>query len=156
MTAHFEQSSFLYGGNATFIAELYTRYLNNPNSVDPSWSGFFADLDEDARAVLSELHGASWAPSDHGVIGQGRSNGTAPFAADYSTETPRTAAPPALFGAHLSGDQIRAAVLDSVRALMLIRIYRVRGHLEASLDPLGLEKREPHPELDPADRKSVV
>ena len=33
---------------------------------------------------------------------------------------------------------------------MLIRSYRVRGHLEAKLDPLGLEKREHHPELDPA------
>ena len=38
--------------------------------------------------------------------------------------------------------------LDSIRALMLIRAYRVRGHLQATLDPLGLQKREPHPELD--------
>jgi 2-oxoglutarate dehydrogenase E1 component len=150
MTAHLEQSSFLYGGNATFIAELYTQYLNNPNSVDPSWSGFFADLDEDARAVLSELHGASWAPNDHGVIGQGRGNGAAVLSGvGYAAET--AAAPAAgVFSAHLSADQVRAAVLDSVRALMLIRVYRVRGHLDASLDPLGLESREPHPELDPA------
>ena len=33
---------------------------------------------------------------------------------------------------------------------MLIRSYRVRGHLNANLDPLGIEGREPHPELDPA------
>ena len=32
---------------------------------------------------------------------------------------------------------------------MLIRAYRIRGHLLAKLDPLGLEKREPHPELEP-------
>ena len=44
----------------------------------------------------------------------------------------------------------RAAALDSVRALMLIRAYRVRGHLEADLDPLGLAPKEPHPELDPS------
>ena len=44
----------------------------------------------------------------------------------------------------------RAAALDSVRALMLIRTYRVRGHLEADLDPLGLASKEPHEELDPA------
>ena len=37
---------------------------------------------------------------------------------------------------------------DSIRALQLIRAYRVRGHLEADLDPLGLEKRGPYPELD--------
>ena len=37
---------------------------------------------------------------------------------------------------------------NSIRALNLIRAYRVRGHLEADLDPLGLEKRGPYPELD--------
>src|SRR5262249_46808171 len=47
-------------------------------------------------------------------------------------------------------DEIRRATLDTVRATQLIRAYRVRGHLEADLDPLRLQKREPHPELDPA------
>jgi 2-oxoglutarate dehydrogenase E1 component len=46
-------------------------------------------------------------------------------------------------------EDARAAALDSVRALMLIRAYRVRGHLEADLDPLKLQPKEPHPELDP-------
>src|SRR5207344_1676683 len=40
------------------------------------------------------------------------------------------------------------AVLDSIRALNLIRAYRVRGHLEADLDPLGLENRSFEAELD--------
>ncbi len=44
---------------------------------------------------------------------------------------------------------VRAATTDSIRALMLIRAYRVRGHLEAKLDPLGLTEVVPHPELDP-------
>ena len=52
-------------------------------------------------------------------------------------------------GVSLSDAQVRAAVLDSVRALMIIRAYRIRGHLVADLDPLGLRKEEPHPELDP-------
>ncbi len=43
----------------------------------------------------------------------------------------------------------RQAALDSVRALMLIRAYRVRGHLQADLDPLGLAPKEQNPELDP-------
>ncbi len=46
-------------------------------------------------------------------------------------------------------EQAREAVLDSIRALMLIRTYRVRGHLQANLDPLRLEPIKPHPELDP-------
>jgi 2-oxoglutarate dehydrogenase E1 component len=52
-------------------------------------------------------------------------------------------------GDHLTAEHVRAATLDSIRALMLIRAYRVRGHLEAKLDPLGLKPVEPHPELDP-------
>ena len=45
---------------------------------------------------------------------------------------------------------MRAATKDSLRALMMIRTYRVRGHLEARLDPLGLQVPARHPELDPA------
>jgi 2-oxoglutarate dehydrogenase E1 component len=48
-----------------------------------------------------------------------------------------------------SSASVRAATTDSIRALMLIRAYRVRGHLEANLDPLGLTEIAPHPELDP-------
>ena len=48
-----------------------------------------------------------------------------------------------------SDEQIRAATIASLRALMLIRSYRVRGHLEARLDPLGLQIPRPHAELDP-------
>src|SRR3546814_8715310 len=56
-----------------------------------------------------------------------------------------------LFRSQASVDDpaVRAATLDAIRALMLIRAYRVRGHLEADLDPLGLKAIEPHPELDP-------
>jgi len=52
-------------------------------------------------------------------------------------------------GVSLSDDQIQRAVLDSIRALMIIRAYRIRGHLAADLDPLGLKKEQAHPELDP-------
>jgi 2-oxoglutarate dehydrogenase E1 component len=45
--------------------------------------------------------------------------------------------------------QVQRAVLDSIRALMLIRAYRIRGHLVADLDPLGMRDQTPHPELDP-------
>jgi 2-oxoglutarate dehydrogenase E1 component len=51
--------------------------------------------------------------------------------------------------AGFSAADVRAAILDSVRALMLIRVFRVRGHLMARFDPLGLEGRRYHPELDP-------
>ncbi|HYU96115.1 MAG TPA: 2-oxoglutarate dehydrogenase E1 component [Sphingomicrobium sp.] len=46
-------------------------------------------------------------------------------------------------------DEIRRAAEDSIRAMMLIRTYRVRGHLAADLDPLGLSKREVPADLTP-------
>ena len=49
-----------------------------------------------------------------------------------------------------SPDEIRRAAEDSIRAMMLIRTYRVRGHLGADLDPLGLSKREVPADLTPA------
>mgnify|MGYP002714146060 CR=1 FL=1 len=152
MSATPDQSSFLFGSNATFIAELYARYLKDPQSVDSSWNSFFTELNDDAREVLDELRGASWAPNTTSIIGEEpavKANGAAaPAAAKANGHAAglNGAAAPAVA---LDQDQLRAATLDSLRALMLIRVYRVRGHLQATLDPLGLEKREQHPELDP-------
>ena len=147
-----DQSSFLFGSNATFIAELYARYLKDPQSVDSSWNSFFTELNDDAREVLDELRGASWAPNTTSVIGEepaAKANGAAAPAAAKANGHAALNGATAPAAAALDQDQLRAATLDSLRALMLIRVYRVRGHLQATLDPLGLEKREQHPELDP-------
>src|SRR5581483_6715612 len=106
-----------------------------PNEVDPSWRRFFAELADEPAAVERELEGPSWARRS-----EVRSNGEA-----KPGNGAAVAAPPA--AADL--DAIRRAAIDSIRALQLIRSYRVRGHLEADLDPLGLMRIEPHPELDP-------
>ena len=124
-------SSILSGPNAAFIAELYARYVEDPDAVDPSWRQFFAELQDDGRSVLQDLRGASWAPRRPSVIVNG-----AP------------AAPQAVANGGISAEAARAAAKDSIRARMLIRSYRVRGHLEANLDPLDLKPRERHPELD--------
>ena len=129
------------GSNAAFIADLYARWATRPDSVDPSFGELFAALNDEARSVLTDASGASWAPR-HFDVGdfestkpQGKTvkpNGKVNEVAVGSTEA-----------------DIRAATLDSIRALMMIRVYRVRGHLEAQLDPLGLTVPKPHPELDP-------
>jgi 2-oxoglutarate dehydrogenase E1 component len=122
----------LNGGNAAFIASLYAKWVEAPGSVDASFAGLFASLNDEARSVLTDASGASWAPRTDG------------FGA--------AEAEPALAERRGSTDAgIRAAVLDSIRALMMVRVYRVRGHLEAQLDPLGLQKPKAHPELDPAN-----
>ncbi len=129
------------GANAAFIAEMYARWVENPASVDESFAELFASLNDDARAVLTDSMGASWAPREPVV---------APEAVPAATLPPaeRRRAPPAPLPP--SGDAVRAATKDSLRALMMIRTYRVRGHLEAQLDPLGLQVQLPHAELDPA------
>jgi 2-oxoglutarate dehydrogenase E1 component len=120
------------GANAAFIADLYARWTANPASVDPSFDELFRTLNDESRAVLEDASGASWAPRHFSVA---------------DAEPARAAAAKAEAG--LDAAAIRAAVIDSIRALMLIRTYRVRGHLEARLDPLGLQVPKPHPELDP-------
>jgi len=124
--ADIDYSTFLSGTNAEFIAELYTRFLEDPDAVDESWRGFFAEIGDDAAALKAERAGASWAPTPraNGDVAQGEA------AAPIDAET------------------FRHAAIDTIRALQLIRAYRVRGHLEADLDPLGLERREHQPELD--------
>src|SRR5262249_61265073 len=123
MTDYFPRTSFLKGPTASYLAELYTEYQENPSSLDPEWREFFASLDDDAHSVFAEARGPSWAPTN------GR------------------AVPLALPLGAISEQQAIAAARDSLGLRMLIRAYRTRGHLAAKLDPLELvARREPqHP-----------
>jgi 2-oxoglutarate dehydrogenase E1 component len=117
-----DRTNFLSGGNADFIAALYARFLADPDAVDEGWRRFFATLGDDAAALQAERAGPPWAQPL-----PPRGNGEA---------------------AALDAETLRQAAANSIRALNLVRAYRVRGHLEAELDPLGLEKRAHLPELD--------
>ena len=108
---------------------------------------FFGQLDDSAKEFLREQDGASWSPRKTSVLGCGNggmsmSDATAGVAAPAYSPAPQmpTAAPA----------QIRQATTDSIRAFMLIRNYRVRGHLHANLDPLGLVEPPSHADLEPA------
>ncbi|PKU25346.1 2-oxoglutarate dehydrogenase E1 component [Telmatospirillum siberiense] len=140
-----QQLSFLTGANATYVSELYARFIENPSSVDSEWAQFFAELNDDARAILAEVKGAPWGRNGNRVIG---AEAEEPAKKAEGRAGSGKALPAAAQAAAPSVAEIRKVALDSIRALMLIRVYRVRGHLEANLDPLGLQKREPHPELD--------
>ncbi|HXC89502.1 MAG TPA: 2-oxoglutarate dehydrogenase E1 component [Stellaceae bacterium] len=122
--ADIDGASFLSGANAGFIADLYARFLDDPGSVDESWRQFFAEIGEAGAVALAELRTPVWEKPP----AQPNGNGAAVAAADPAA--------------------LRQATSDAIRALQLIRAYRVRGHLEADLDPLGLDKRGPYPELD--------
>ena len=138
LTTAFEETSFLYGGNAQFIEQLYGKFLANPSSVDPHWRQYFSDLGEaDASVKGPSWQRADWPPAQSGDL-------VSAFDGVYPPEAkPKAAGGP-------SAEEVRKATMDSVRALMMIRAYRMRGHLSADLDPLRLKEPEPHPELDPA------
>ena len=129
--------SFLTGTNATFVAELYQRWKQTPNSVSSDWSDWFTSLDELSSEHFEEIS-PSWGKPKSRVIG----------ANDPDASIKAVAKGIAGNRDLLAGD-VRSATLDSLRAIMLIRAYRIRGHLLAKLDPLNLQDEEIHPELDP-------
>ncbi len=142
-------SSFLQGHNAEYIEQLHANYVKDPASVDASWVGFFSDLGDDNTAITKEAEGASWGRDDWPPIPN--DDLTAALDGQWAADPEKAIkTKAATAGVSLTDDQIQRAVLDSIRALMIIRAYRIRGHLAADLDPLGLKKAEPHPELDPA------
>ncbi len=157
VTAAFEQSSFLYGGNAKFVEELYNTFKQNPAAVDIHWRQFFSELENGATA-----HGPSWAkpnwplaPDDELTAAldgdwAAYDKAHAPPPPKGAKPAPAAAAPAAVAAPATSPDDVKRATLDSVRALMMIRAYRMRGHLSADLDPLKLKEPVQHPELNPA------
>ena len=152
----FRASSFLQGQNAVYVEQLYARYAADPDSVDAAWAEFFRALGDDEATVRAEAKGPSWlrrdwpiAPSGDLISALDGQWGTEP-AKEVKAAGDKIKAKAAEKGVSVSDDQIKRAVLDSIRALMIIRAYRIRGHLIADLDPLGMRAPDPHPELDPA------
>ena len=147
----FEQSSFLYGGNAQFIEGLYAKYLENPAAVDVHWRQFFAGLDDDPASAKQQVSGPSWARKDWPPAATGDlvSAFDGNWPAVEKVIGSKIEAKGKEAGAGLSVDEVRKATMDSVRALMMIRAFRMRGHLAADLDPLKLAERPAQPELDP-------
>ena len=143
----FDATSFLSGTNAAFLEGLYAQYLANPASVDPEWQAYFQGLGEQGLSPTQLGRGPAWKrDSKPGVPGDeitGALTGqTAPL--------PKPAKPGAAKGAPATGENARAVAQDSIRAIQLVRAYRIIGHLEADLDPLKITPRTPHPQLDPA------
>ena len=136
---HDDPLSALTGANAPYIAELFARYHENLQSVDDNWQTFFASLSDNEAALLGDFQGPSWRARDTRIVGVANAD-----AAAKAAEKGAAAAGPAL-----DGEAAKRATQDSVSALMMIRAYRIRGHLIADLDPLGLKERLTHEELNP-------
>ena len=136
----FEKTSFLQGINSPFIEDLYLKYIKNPNTIPESWREFFDGLNEDKEVIKKEISGPSWSPKKSEKIKDS-------FDEDSSTEDKETA----INGASFSTERYEKEKQQSVKAIALIRAYRIRGHLIANLDPLGMMERKYLHELHPAD-----
>jgi 2-oxoglutarate dehydrogenase E1 component len=151
--AAFAESSFLYGGNARYLEDLEARFEADPGAVDAKWRAFFEALKEDRAAVEKAAHGPSWQRPDWPQ--PPRDDIVAALGADGWTQVDKTIgekvrARAQHAGVELSAPEVQQATRDSIRALMLIRAYRARGHFHANLDPLGLEPPRDEQDLDPA------
>jgi 2-oxoglutarate dehydrogenase E1 component len=149
--AAFAISSFLYGGNAAYIQDLYSRYEADPEAVDAQWQSFFASLKDDGGDVAANARGPSWQrsdwpPTEHSDLIAALDGSWAEAGQRVGG---RVKAEAQARGVELSAAGVERATRDSVRALMLIRAYRARGHFHAKLDPLGLEPPKNESELDP-------
>ena len=147
----FARTSFLQGANAAYIEELQAQYEKNPGSVSDEWRLFFQSLQEEQGKATAEANGPSWATS----LDELQTNGelVAALTGDYGAAE-RDLRDKISARAHVGGYEISPAASfratqDSLRALMLIRAYRVMGHLAADLDPLGIADRKAHKELRP-------
>jgi len=148
----FQATSFLYGGNASYIEELYAQYEENPESVPVEWQSFFAALKDDADTVIKAARGPSWERDNWPVIENGEwvSALDGDWGAVEKHYEGRLKEESAKGAVVLSDDEVQQATRDSVRAIMMIRAYRMRGHLHADLDPLGLAgEKEDYNELSP-------
>jgi 2-oxoglutarate dehydrogenase E1 component len=149
--AAFARTSFLYGGNASYIENLYARYERDPKAVDAAWQSFFQGLKDERADVEQNAHGPSWRRPDWPL--PERNDLIAALDGDWQQAGAaiggKLQEQAQARGVDVTAAEVERATRDSIRALMLIRAYRARGHFHANLDPLGLEAPKNEEELDP-------
>ena len=121
----YKKTSFLAGSNSEFINEFYADYISDPNSLPKSWRNFFDGLSDDEKLIYDDIKGPSWSPEEK------------LRKLNFSSKEKKSEEKIS----EISLDTIKQASKDSVRAIMLIRAYRIRGHLIANLDPLSIQKK---------------
>ncbi len=135
-------SDIAAGVSPAFVETLYAKFTADPASVESGWRTFFEGLEGSAQGPSWES--ARWpltTTDDLTAALDPTQMEPAPKPAKGGGK-PAPAAAAAAAPAPVSKDEIAKAAADAIRAQLLIRTYRVRGHLAANLDPLGLSKRE--------------
>src|SRR5436309_10030424 len=122
----FIDNSYLFGGNAPFIEDLYEKYLSNPQSVPEEWREYF-----DRMQVLpgSTVKDIARAPVEQSFVERAKAGvlgGTKTLRAEPTTP-----------------ERLQVA------ALLLVTAHRISGARWATVDPLKRMARPPQPELEP-------
>ena len=125
----YKKTSFLTGVNSDYIEEYYSLYLQNRKLLPNDWIEFFDGLKEDTNIVINNIKGPSWGPKKSNLTIQKQTNNIKVEEISDTASTKQSS--------------------KTLRAIMLIRAYRIRGHLIANLDPLNLQAKDEHPELKP-------
>jgi 2-oxoglutarate dehydrogenase E1 component len=120
-------SSYLFGGNAPFIEDLYETYLDNPESVTPEWRRYFDQLQQQSAGARDVAH----APVVESFIRLAKKHGNG----NGQIHVPATTA--------------STVEKKQVSVLQMINAYRFLGVRHASVDPLKRFEKPIVPELDP-------
>jgi len=120
------RSSHIYGGNATYVEDLYEAYLMDPNAVPEEWRSYFD--------TLPRVNGNSLQDVPHSTVRE--------RFAQISKMRVRTEA------TVQADSKATEYERKQVRVIQLISAYRQRGHQKASLDPLGIAERQHVPDLE--------
>src|SRR5262245_51784592 len=123
----FLDNSYLFGGNAPFIEELYEKYLVNPQSVPDEWRDYFDRMQVLPGATDKDV---AHAPVVESFVQRAKRG---EFGVDRG-------APPE----HVTPERLQVA------ALLLVTAYRIAGSRWATVDPLKRMPRPGIPELEPA------
>ena len=126
----FKKTSFLNKSNSAFIEEMYIKYIEKDPNLPKSWREYFKDLNDDIESIIKEVEGPSWAQRKKVNL-------------DKITNE--------LAGHNQNISTSQSSITQSIKAIALIRAYRIRGHLIANLDPLGMMERNYIHELHPED-----
>ena len=127
----YEKTSFLSKSNNAFIEEMYVRFIQKDPNLPEGWKNYFETLDDDIQSVIKEIEGPTWNPKKNRLnIKKLSINNIQDKKTNQDSESSKS---------------------ESIKAIALIRAYRIRGHLIANLDPLGMMERKYLHELHPED-----
>ena len=124
----YQANTYLFGGNAPYVEEMYENYLANPGSVPDTWRDYFDALQNVPAVDGSNSKDVPHLPVINAFAERAKQGGTKVVMASVDVEMGR----------------------KRTAAQQLIAAYRNVGARWADLDPLKRVEREKIPELEPS------